>query len=264
MTNIAKTINMYIIAEMYRESPDASFDYLSPIISEDGKQIYVLPKDARCAFIDSYLSDSFVEVDNIEDNLRIFGLNLSVNIEMIDTENDNFYIEPCDELGELVIKLDANLESEAGSAKFIDPIAVNTKVDLVEEVEAEVDNKDEEAENATENTSEESPVENDPELDNSNDSDKPDTSSIHADVLIEADLSDEEGPEWIITYDLKSTNESLTEDEETESDNVDVITAPDIESAAKYAEQNARIKARENPSWNSAEVISIEKKVSAE
>lgn len=75
---------------------------------------------------------------------------------------------------------------------------------------------------------------------------------------LEEDLGDEdEGPAWVVVYDLD--NGELTEDIESES-NSEVIYAPDIETAVKYAEQNARIKARENPDWKSAEVVSIQRK----
>ena len=45
-----------------------------------------------------------------------------------------------------------------------------------------------------------------------------------------------------------------------DSNVTDIITAPDIETAVKYAEQNARIKAKEDPKWHDAEIVSIKKK----
>lgn len=237
MNKIAKTINMYIIAEMHRTSTTASYEYQKPTIVNN--KIIIVPTDPETSFIDAYLSDSFVSVDNIEDNLRIFGINLSVNVELTDTADDNFHIEQITDLGEIVIALDANDADHEGSAIFVEPVTVNLETDLVVE----------EAENASEVESE---------------ADKPsaeDIEEIEAEVLTEAELSDEEGPQWLITYELNPVTESLTENEsDDQASNTAIITAPNIESAAKYAKQNAILKARDNDSWADAEIISIEKK----
>ena len=239
MTNIAKTINIYLIAEMHRPDLTKSFDYM---IYLENRSIKIIPTGIETQFTDVYLSPEFVTADNEEEFIRIFGINLTANIELHGTENDDYHVI-VDDLGQIVITLDINSEDTNSYGDFIE-VVENNQIDLVVE-----DLSEEEVEDKIDN-SEEPNVE----------IDEPDTSSISAEVLIESELSDEEGPQWIVTYDLDTTNESLTEAEEDEINKTDIITAPDIESAAKYAEQNARIKARENPRWKSAEVISIEKR----
>lgn len=232
--NTTKTINIYLVTEMERNTPEATYEYMPPVILDN--RVVIVPENEGSNFVDAWLSDSFVEDDYIVDNVRTRGINLSVNVELTDTVNDNFYID-IDRLkmfGELVIGLDANLEEDdKGYATFIDPVMVNTGSDLVEEAKEDTSVEDEELED--------------------------DLSSIEANVITEADESEEE-PEWIVTYNL---GEMLHEDisDETPSNEI-ILNAPDIETAIKYAEQNARIKAKEEPNWKEAEVISVKKKES--
>ena len=67
--------------------------------------------------------------------------------------------------------------------------------------------------------------------------------------------SDETDCEVIYSFDI---TEDLTE-EEASSDSRVIIQAPDMQTAVKYAEQNARMNAKDNPDWADAEVISIKK-----
>ena len=237
MEKIADTLNMYIIAEMTRINESASFDYYEPFI--ENNQIKVLPKDDNTYFSDAYLWPSFVESDNVEDYKRIFGLNLTVNVEYIDENNCDYRVSTND-FGELIISFDANDENPS---VIIAGVSMNTNAVLEEELE-ETDAEDSSAE------SEEAEAE---EV-------APDTSSIEAQVLTEDEMP-EEGPAWIVTYDLNSVTEALNEDEEENSTHQEVIVAPDIETAVKYAEQNARIQGRENPNWHGAEIVSIKKKI---
>lgn len=232
MNKIAKTINIYLIAEMQRAELNHSFAY-TPYIED--RKIKIIPNGTETVFTDVYLSPNFVTVDNEEEFIRICSINLSANIELNGTENDDYHVT-VDELGQIVITLDVNLEDTNSYGEFVEVIE-NKDIDLVEEAEKQlgefVDKEGEE----------------------------PDIESVTAEVLTEAELEDEEGPEWLITYSLDTTNESLTEAEETEApEHIDTITAPDIETAVKYAEQNARVKAKEDSKWSDAEVVSIKKK----
>ncbi len=232
MNKIAKTINIYLIAEMQRPDMTVPFAYLNPYIQN--KMIKICPAEEAVAFTDVYLSPEFVTADNEEEFIDIFGINLSANIELTGTENDDFIVR-INELGEIEIELEVNLEDTNSYGEFVTVIE-NEDIDLVVEELGET-------EETQESSSEES-----------------DITSVTAQVLTEAELEDEEGPEWVVHYDLNSTNESLTEAEELEDSTSDIITAPDIETAVKYAEQNARVKAKEDPKWSDAEVVSIKKK----
>lgn len=72
------------------------------------------------------------------------------------------------------------------------------------------------------------------------------------------DIGDEDEPAWKVTYELP-INEAIESQEISEEDNVDIVHAPDAETAVKYAEQNARIKAKEDPRWIDAEIIGVKK-----
>ncbi len=232
MNKIAKTINIYLIAEMQRAKLNHSFAY-TPYIED--RKIKIIPNGIETVFTDVYLASEFVTANNEEDFIKIFGINLTANIELNGTENDDYHVI-VDELGQIVIILDVNLEDTNSYGEFVEVIE-NKDINLVEEAEKQlgefVDKETEE----------------------------PDIESVTAEVLTEAELEDEEGPEWLITYSLDKTNESLTEAEETDvPEHIDTITAPDIETALKYAEQNARVKAKEDSRWSDAEVVSIKKK----
>lgn len=231
MNKIAKTINIYLVAVLPRLDTESIFKYIPYIEDRKIKIINNTP------FIDAYLQPEYTDID-ITDNLtRKVSINLSANIELHGTENEDFHVM-VDELGQIVITLDVNLEDTDSYGEFVE-VTENKDVDLV------IEN-----------------IENTPETEttgNENSDNEPDAESVTAEVLTEAELSDEEGPQWIIQYDLGSTNESLTEDEEPVSNNIDTITAPDIETAVKYAEQNARIKAKEDDRWLTAEIIQIKK-----
>ena len=234
MNKIAKTINIYLIAEMQRPDLSASFSYMTYI---EDKKIKIIPTGTETVFTDVYLSSEFVSISNEEEFIKIFGINLSAAIELNGTENDDYHVT-VDELGQIVITLDVNLEDTNSYGEFVE-VVENKDADLVVEELAETAPED------VEETSEE----------------EPDISSVTAEVLTEAELEDEEGPEWVVHYDLDGVNESLTESEDTITpEHVDTITAPDIETAVKYAEQNARVKAKDDAKWADAEVISIRKK----
>lgn len=232
MTMLAKTINIYLIAEMQRPEMTTSFSYLKPYIED--RKIKITPQDSSVTFTDVYLASEFVTADNQEEFIRIFGINLSANIELHGTENEDFIVR-INDLGEIEINLEINLEDTDSYGEFV-AVAENKDIDLVEE-EAETD-----AELSAEFN------------------ENLDSESVTAEVINEAELDDEEGPSWVINYSLSETNESLTEDEQIDSTISDIINAPDIETAVKYAEQNARIKAKDDPKWHNAEVISIKKK----
>ena len=233
MNKIAKTINIYLIAEMQRPDLSSSFDYMTYI---EDRKIKIIPSGPETIFTDVYLFPEFVTAVNEEEFIKIFGINLSANIELNGTENDDYHVI-VDELGQIVITLDVNLEDTNSYGEFVEVIE-NKDIDLVEAAEEELSKP----------------------LD-SEETEEPEISSVTAEVLTEAELEDEEGPEWIIHYDLGATNESLTEAEDSEMpEHVDTIIAPDIETAVKYAEQNARIKAKEDARWTDAEVVSIKKK----
>ena len=228
MNKIAKTINIYLIAEMPSLDAEGPFKCMPYIEDRKIKIINKIP------FTDAYLQPEYTDIDTTDDLIRKVSINLSTNIELHGTENEDFHVT-VDALGQIVITLDVNLEDTNSYGEFIEVIE-NKEADLV--VESIEDKK---------NTEE------------------PDIESISAEVLTEAELEDEEGPEWLVNYDLNIINESLNEADEVdeiESSTTDTITAPDIETAVKYAEQNVRIKAKEDSKWSDAEIISIKKKES--
>lgn len=132
MNKIAKTINIYLIAEMQREDLTKSFSYM--IYIEDRK-IKIIPTGINTQFIDVYLSPEFVTANNEEELLKIFGINLSANIELNGTENDDFHVT-IDELGQIVITLDVNLEDTDSYGEFIE-VVENKDIDLITEAETQ-------------------------------------------------------------------------------------------------------------------------------
>ena len=73
-------------------------------------------------------------------------------------------------------------------------------------------------------------------------------------------VEDEPEIEWEITYDLPITESVDDEIEASDKPNTYIMNAPDVETALRYGEQYARILAKNNPKWNSAEIISIKKR----
>ena len=70
------------------------------------------------------------------------------------------------------------------------------------------------------------------------------------------EAEDNDTIQWVVQYNLP--------DLEDYDDNMDgrfieevIIEAPDFRTATKYAEQYARVEARDNDAWRSAEIISI-------
>ena len=77
--------------------------------------------------------------------------------------------------------------------------------------------------------------------------------------LTEAEAVEDDEIAWEVTYEISMT-EDLDIPETKQPDNVEIIHAPDVETAIKYAEQSARIKAKEDSKWLDAEIIGIKKK----
>lgn len=401
MYKLAKTINIYLIAEMQRVDINSSYDYM--IYIEDRK-IKIIPTGTQTQFTDVYLSTEFVTSNNEEDLIKIFGINLSANIELNGTENDDYHVN-IDDLGQIVITLDVNLEDTNSYGEFIE-VVENKEIDLITEAETQLseyidtDEKEvvdvssieakvldesfidvgqmlseltkewslshgqvatecpEEHEEALEILSDHYDYVEDEGLDDKHlytiSFSKPMIESLNEakeilpfaddaaeelhrfmsekqmkktalnklralvssteltsqlnsledesdvretvknylsatlsdydrdrsdfkleisdkarkllDDIIETDFSTESlqeevedvpEVEWIATFD--NVNESLTEEASELPSNQVVINAPDLDTAAKYAQQQARINAKENPNWDNAELVAIKK-----
>ena len=230
MEKLARTVSIHAICEMELiNNKESSFDY-NVDLDLDGTGVIILtPHDTNTIFRDAYLISSFDTTDIKTDYSRTFAINLVANMELIGTEDDDYEIG-IDDVGQVTITPYAALDGVEGDAKFVS-FEIEQNAALVTE----------ELDEASQEVVEE-----------------PDIESISAEVINEAeDPEDSEDPEWHITYEFPIT-EAL-EDNTEEASNVATIHAPDAETAIKYAEQHARIQAKDDPKWQSAEVIAIRK-----
>ena len=242
---IAKTIDIHLIAELRKYEPQASFNLGEPIFEE--KLIRIMPEDVNTQIVDVWLSPEFTDYDEAEGLEAIKSINISANILLDGTDNDNFDVY-VDDLGSIVLMLEAAKDSwTEGNAKF-------AAVTDHEDVELQVENLSETEENS-ENSNEPEVIEVDAKVVDENENSLENLQEEKK--LNEAD--EEEGPAWIIEYEFDSLSESLHEDEEPSNIAREVIHAPDLETAVKYAEQNARMKSRDSRKWLDAEITSIKK-----
>lgn len=75
--------------------------------------------------------------------------------------------------------------------------------------------------------------------------------------LITEDDEIDEGPQWAVTYRF---NVSEYDDNMENTNITKLINAVDFDAASKYAEQHIRIMRKEDPKWESAEIIAIQKR----
>ena len=233
MEKLAKTISMHVMCEMEKiNSRAASFDY-NVNNNFDGPDIIITPADANVSFKDAYFVNDFSDYDSQHEFSRITCINLVANMELENTDDDSIEIG-IDDIGQIILTPYAALEGTPGIGRF---------VDFYEEEEAQLQVEELEEESNEDISEEEIDVE-----------------SVSAEVITEAANDEEEGPAWQITYDLP-LDESLNEDaEESDADTVEIIHAPDAETAVKYAKQYARVKAKEDSRWQDAEVVGIQKR----
>ena len=231
MDKLAKTISIHAICEMelINNNKASSFDYNIDLDLDGTGVIILTPLDANTTFRDAYLISSFDDIDIKTDYSRTFAINLVANMELTNTEDDDYEIG-IDDVGQVTITPYAALDGVEGDAKFVS-------------FEIEKDS---------------SLVTEDVEEDDADKIEEPEIEITDAEVLDE-DLGEEDDPAWEITYDIPIT-EDLEDDIENEpSDNTEIIHAPDAETAVKYAEQNIRVKAKDDNKWEDAEIIQIKK-----
>lgn len=231
MEKLAKTISIHAICEMelVNNNKASSFDYNIDLDVDGAGVIILTPLDANTTFRDAYLISSFDDTDIKTDYSRTFAINLVANMELTNTEDDDYEIG-IDDIGQITITPYAAFDGIEGDAKFVSFEVEKSSSLVVEEVDSDIDDESKEA----------------------------DLEVVSAEVLDE-DMGDEEDPAWEITYDLPITEDLEDATENEPSANTEIIHAPDAETALKYAEQNARIKAKEDPSWETAEIIQIKK-----
>ena len=251
MTNeIAKSVDIHLIAELRKYEPQATFNLSEPIFEK--KLIRIMPEDSNTQIVDVWLSPEFTEYDEAEGMEAIKSINLTANILLDGTDNDNFDVY-VDDIGSIVLMLEAAKDDwTEGSARF-------AAISNPEDVELQVEDLSEPEENS-EDLNEPEIIDVDAKV-----IDEPENSieiSQEEKQLNEAD--EEEGPAWVIEYEFDNLSESLHEDEEPSNIAKEVIHAPDLETAVKYAEQNARMKSRDNKKWADAEITSIKKHKAAE
>lgn len=78
----------------------------------------------------------------------------------------------------------------------------------------------------------------------------------HYTAMDEDEESTEDGIEWSVQFQLNLVDDY---DDNMDQDSIEevIISAPDFDTASKYAQQYARQQAHEDSRWNEAEVISI-------
>lgn len=208
MEKIAKTLSIHIISELSNITDDAAdFNYQVNIDDRSG-YIKITPVAPSVIFTDAYLISGFDTLDKMVGNKRIVAINLAANLELVNTDDDDFMID-INDIGELEIQPFAAKDGELGSARFIS-CAIENETQLVTEAA--------------------------------------DTEFVDS----------EDEPAWRVVYKLPLEEDLDTESEELQ-DSSEIIHAPDAQTAVKYAEQQARINAKDNAAWEDAEIISIEK-----
>lgn len=120
MNKLAKTISIHAICEMelINNNKSASFDYNVDLDLDGTGTIILTPHDSNITFRDAYLISSFDNTDIQNDYSRIFAINIVANIELIDTEDDDYQID-IDDVGQVVITPYAALNGVPGDAKFV-------------------------------------------------------------------------------------------------------------------------------------------------
>ena len=239
MKPFAKTLSIHLLAKLERSNRDASLNYFKSIITR-GSELNLIPESVCTNFIEAHKIDNFNNEDSIEENTRTVGINLVVNVTC-DEDVDPEYVVRIDSIGSLAITFDRTKVQIEDAVEETNSMLVN------EELE---DTSDEEETEETDSKEEKKPVEET----------TPEEEKISAEVIEEKMLveEEEEGPAWTVTYDLHTMSEALLEDENEEGSSV-IIHAPDAETAARLADQHARIKARDDKNWDSAEIVSIRK-----
>ena len=200
MEKLARTVSIHAICEMEKlNDKPASFNYDIALDIEGTGTIILTPADTNVTFRDAYLISSFDTTDHQNDYSRIFAINLVANMELNETEDDDYEIG-INDVGEVVITPYAAFDGVEGEAKFIS-FEIEKDSILVTEIDAE---------------------ENSISAEN-----------IEAEVITESDdlIDPSDEPEWRITYELPIT-EAVANDLE-EPSNVRILNAPDAKTAAK-------------------------------
>lgn len=120
MDKLAKTISIHAICEMelINNNKSASFDYNVDLDLDDTGTIILTPHDSNVTFRDAYLISSFDNTDIQNDYSRIFAINIVANMELTDTEDDDYQID-IDDVGQVVITPYAAFDGVPGDAKFV-------------------------------------------------------------------------------------------------------------------------------------------------
>lgn len=120
MDKLAKTISIHAICEMelINNNKSASFDYNIDLDLDGTGTIILTPHDSNVTFRDAYLISSFDNTDIQNDYSRTFAINIVANMELIDTEDDDYQID-IDDVGQVVITPYAALDGVSGDAKFV-------------------------------------------------------------------------------------------------------------------------------------------------
>lgn len=177
MDKLAKTISIHAICEMelINNNKKSSFDYNIDLDLDGTGQIILTPLDPNTTFRDVYLISTFDDTDMQNDYSRTFAINIVANMELIDTQDDDYQID-LDDLGQVVITPYAALDGVAGDAKFVS-FEIEKDSSLVTE---DIDD-----------------IQSDP-ADSIQDSGDSDTPDIEARVIDESAYSDSEIEEMLI------------------------------------------------------------------
>ena len=138
MDKLAKTISIHAICEMelINNNKSASFDYNIDLDLDGTGTIILTPHDSNVTFRDAYLISSFDSTDIQNDYSRTFAINIVANMELIDTEDDDYQID-IDDVGQVVITPYAALDGVPGDAKFVSFEIEKDSALVVEDIEKE-------------------------------------------------------------------------------------------------------------------------------
>ena len=120
MDKLAKTISIHAICEMelINNNKASSFDYNIDLDLDGTGVIILTPLDANTTFKDAYLISSFDDIDIKTDYSRTFAINLVANMELTNTEDDDYEIG-IDDVGQVTITPYAAFDGVEGDAKFV-------------------------------------------------------------------------------------------------------------------------------------------------
>ena len=114
---VAHTITINLICEMKSYDGSNDFDYDVKPDLDGSKEIKLTPINQNTSFTDVDIVDKFVKHDSVNGDMREFTTSITANLELVDTDDNDFYVS-INDIGEAVITPYAALDGTAGDGWF--------------------------------------------------------------------------------------------------------------------------------------------------